>query len=158
MYQLLYFHCHRPKIYMLDHIKLQLKSLATCKTELLNSIQNYLWPSPKSPGGGHGSPLQYSCLENPHGQRSLAGCSPWGHKESDTTDQLSTAHSTAQPQITLPGLVALSSVALTVPQFCFSSTTLSCKSKAISWRVFFFAFHPFRLCFSKVQLKYCFIH
>ena len=27
----------------------------------------------KSPGGGHGSPLQYSCLENPHGQRSPAG-------------------------------------------------------------------------------------
>ena len=26
-----------------------------------------------------------SCLENPHGQRSLAGCSPWGCKESDTT-------------------------------------------------------------------------
>ena len=26
-----------------------------------------------SPGGGHDSPLQYSCLENPHGQRSLAG-------------------------------------------------------------------------------------
>ena len=30
----------------------------------------------KSPGGGHGNPLQYSCLENPHGQRSLADCSP----------------------------------------------------------------------------------
>ena len=29
----------------------------------------------RSPGGGHGNPLQYSCLENPHGQRSLAGCS-----------------------------------------------------------------------------------
>ena len=29
---------------------------------------------------------QYSCLENPHGQRSLTGCSPWGHKESDTTE------------------------------------------------------------------------
>ena len=28
------------------------------------------------PGVGHGSPLQYSCLENPHGQRSLV--SPWG--------------------------------------------------------------------------------
>ena len=27
-------------------------------------------------GGGHGNPLQYSCLENPHGQRSLAGYSP----------------------------------------------------------------------------------
>ena len=25
--------------------------------------------------------LQYSCLENTHGQRCLAGCSPWGHKE-----------------------------------------------------------------------------
>ena len=44
-----------------------------------------------SPGGGHGNPLQYSCLENPHGQRSLAGYSPWGHKESDMTEQLSTA-------------------------------------------------------------------
>ena len=29
-----------------------------------------------SPGGGHGKGLQYSCLENPHGQRSLAGYSP----------------------------------------------------------------------------------
>jgi len=26
-----------------------------------------------SPGGGHGNLLQYSCLENPHGQRSLKG-------------------------------------------------------------------------------------
>ena len=37
----------------------------------------------RSPGGGHGNPLQYSCLENPHGQRSLAGYSPWG-SESQT--------------------------------------------------------------------------
>ena len=44
----------------------------------------------RSPGGGHGNPLQYSCLENPHGQRILVGCSPWGCKESDTTDRLST--------------------------------------------------------------------
>jgi len=44
-----------------------------------------------SPGGRHGKPLQYSCLENPHGQRSLAGYSPWGRKESDTTEQLSIA-------------------------------------------------------------------
>ena len=34
---------------------------------------------------GHGNPLQYSCLENPQGQRSLAGYSPRGHKELDTT-------------------------------------------------------------------------
>ena len=38
-----------------------------------------------SPGGGHGNPLQYSCLENPRGQRNQAGYSPRGHKESDTT-------------------------------------------------------------------------
>ena len=37
----------------------------------------------RSPGEGNGSPLQYSCLQNPHGQRSLAGYSPWSLKESD---------------------------------------------------------------------------
>ena len=26
------------------------------------------------------NPLQFSCLENPHEQRSLAGYSPWGHR------------------------------------------------------------------------------
>ena len=41
-----------------------------------------------SPGGGHGNPLQYSCLKNPHGQRSLAGYSPWGCKELDTAEGL----------------------------------------------------------------------
>ena len=30
----------------------------------------------RSPGGGHGNPLQYTCLENPHGQKSLVGYSP----------------------------------------------------------------------------------
>ena len=40
--------------------------------------------SGRSPGEGNGNPPQYSCLEKPHGQRSLVGCSPWGHKESDT--------------------------------------------------------------------------
>ena len=46
--------------------------------------------SGRSSAGGHGHPLQYSCLENSHGQRSLAGYSPWGSKESDTMEQLST--------------------------------------------------------------------
>ena len=44
----------------------------------------------RSPGGGHGNPLQYSCLENPHGLRSLAAYSPWGHKELDMTERLTT--------------------------------------------------------------------
>ena len=37
-------------------------------------------------GGGHGNLLQYSWVENSHGQRSLVGYSPWGHKESDMTE------------------------------------------------------------------------
>ena len=32
--------------------------------------------------------FRYSCLENPHGWRSLVGCSPWGCQESDTTEWL----------------------------------------------------------------------
>ena len=44
----------------------------------------------RSPGGGHGHPLQYSCLKNLHGKRSLVGYSPWSHKESDMTERPST--------------------------------------------------------------------
>ena len=46
----------------------------------------------RSPEGGNGNPLQYSSLENPHGQRSLAGYSPWDDKDSDMPEQLSTQH------------------------------------------------------------------
>ena len=46
--------------------------------------------SGRSPGGGHGNPLQCSCLENPHGQRSLVGYSPQGHKSQTRLKQLST--------------------------------------------------------------------
>ena len=42
----------------------------------------------RSSGGGHDNPHQYSCLEIPHGQRSLAGYSPWGRKELDITEWL----------------------------------------------------------------------
>ena len=44
--------------------------------------------------------LWYSCLENAHGERSLAGYSPWGRKESFTTEWLSTAqHSVRRTKI-----------------------------------------------------------
>ena len=44
-------------------------------------------PGPgRSPGVGNGNPLQYYCLQKSHGQRSLVGYSPWGRKESDTTE------------------------------------------------------------------------
>ena len=44
---------------------------SVCNVGDLGSIPGLEW----YPRGGHGSPLQYSCLENPHGQRSLAGYS-----------------------------------------------------------------------------------
>ena len=42
--------------------------------------------SEKSPGGGHGNPLQYPCLENPMDRGAWGGFRPWGRKESDTTE------------------------------------------------------------------------
>ena len=57
--------------------------------------------SERPPGEGNGNLLQYSCLENPHGQGSLVGYSPWGRKESDTTERLTLS----QPELKdLPGL------------------------------------------------------
>ena len=47
--------------------------------------------SGRAPGGGHGNPLQSSCLENPMDRGGLAGCSPFGHKEAEGT-----VHSIAQ--------------------------------------------------------------
>ena len=48
------------------------------------------------PGGRYDNPLQCSCLENPHGQRSLVGYNPRGHKDSDTTERLSAAQHTTR--------------------------------------------------------------
>ena len=44
-----------------------------------------------SPGEGLNNPLQYSCLENPQGHRSLAGYNPNDCKELDTTDHAHTS-------------------------------------------------------------------
>ena len=55
---------------------------STCNVGELGSIP--VWE--RSLGGGHGNPLQYSCLENPHGQRSLAGYYPWGFKKLGMTE------------------------------------------------------------------------
>ena len=49
----------------------------------------------KPPGEGHGNPLQYSCRDN---QRSLAGYSPWGCKESGSTED--TLHASTHISIT----------------------------------------------------------
>ena len=50
-------------------------------------------------GNRNGYPFQHSCLENSHGQKSLEGCSPWGRKESDTSEWLSMhAHAVTEVQ------------------------------------------------------------
>ena len=54
----------------------------------------------RSPGEGQGYPLQYSGLENP------MDCSPWGCKESDTTEQLALPFTDSL--VWRAGLVALS--------------------------------------------------
>ena len=54
---------------------------STCNTGDLGLIPGL----GRSPGRVHGNPLQYSCLKNPHGQRSLAGYSTLGHRQSDMT-------------------------------------------------------------------------
>ena len=60
---------------------------SACNAGDLGSIPG----SGRSPGGGHGNPLQYSCLENPQRQRSLVGYSPWGCKESAMIEQINTS-------------------------------------------------------------------
>ena len=39
-------------------------------------------------GEGHGTPLPVLLPGKSHGWRSCVGCSPWGHEELDTTEQL----------------------------------------------------------------------
>ena len=56
------------------------------KESTCNADESSILGSGRSPGGGHGNSLQHYCLENPHGQRSLAGYHPWVCKESDTTE------------------------------------------------------------------------
>ena len=53
----------------------------------VRDMGSILW-SGRSPGGGNGTPLPVFLPGESLGQRSLAGYSPWGHKELDTTEHL----------------------------------------------------------------------
>ena len=58
-------------------------------TQMLKNLDPGLIPgSGRYPEEENGNPLQYSCLENFMDRESLAGCSPWGYKESDMTKRL----------------------------------------------------------------------
>ena len=99
----------------------------------------------RSPGGRLGNLLQYSCLENPHGWRSLAGYSPWVRKESDTTEQISTA----QQQIKHRPAKTLRSESLPFTLFSLFSTIVpspvpESKRKEEGWyfSLFLITFNP----------------
>ncbi|CAI9176136.1 unnamed protein product [Rangifer tarandus platyrhynchus] len=55
---------------------------STCNVGDLGSIPGL----GRSPGEGKGYPLRYSCRRIPWTEESLAGYSPWGHEESNTTE------------------------------------------------------------------------
>ena len=63
-------------IFSFTSLVAQMEKEPTCNVEDLGLILGL----GKSLGGEHGNPLQYSCLDNPHGRRSLEGYSPWGHR------------------------------------------------------------------------------
>ena len=63
----------------------------TCQCRRLKRHWFDPWVEKTRPGEGNDYPLQES-----HGQRSLVGCSPWGHKELDTTEMTSRARTSDQ--------------------------------------------------------------
>ena len=80
--------CSAPSVLITQHCSGSDRKESACNVRDLGSIPGL----GRSPGGGHGNPLQYSCPGESHGQRSLVGYSPWGRKELDMTERLSTVH------------------------------------------------------------------
>ena len=71
-----------------SQVALVVKNLPTNTGDVRDS--GSILGSGRSPEGGHGNPLQYSCeleqtLGDSGGQGSLTCCSPWGCKDSDMT-------------------------------------------------------------------------
>ena len=81
----------------------------------------------RSPEGGHGNPLHYTCLENPQGRRSLVGYSPWSREELDMTEQLSIAY-TLQSSGELFKNISVTQSCLTLRPHGLQHTRLLCPS------------------------------
>ena len=76
-----------PLIYIKKSYPLASQVVLVVKNPLANAGDASSVPGlGRSPGGGNGNPLQYSCLKNSVDKRSLAGSSPWGCKELDKTE------------------------------------------------------------------------
>ena len=78
--------CNIPKLAKWASLVAQM--VKNLPAQLETWVQSLGWKGPLEEGMA--TVLQYSCLENPHGQRRLAGYSPQGRKELDTTERLST--------------------------------------------------------------------
>ena len=78
---------------------------SVCNAGNLGSI----FGSGRSPGKGNGNPLQYSHLENSKDGGAWQSFSPWGQKESDTTEQL-TQHNVYPAGTVLDGVHGVSKV------------------------------------------------
>ena len=72
----------RPSSIRASQVALLVKNLPANAGEPRDAGSTPRWG--RSPGGGNGNPLQYSCLENPM-DREAWQVAPWGHKEADTT-------------------------------------------------------------------------
>ena len=103
--------------------------------------------SGRSPGEENGNPLQHSCLENPHGQRRLAGYSLWSCKKLDMTEWLSTAQHTNEKLQLLP--VTFFSWTLKNREYLFVSLLSRCptfhqvykEGRFMRYRAIFFVWH-----------------
>ena len=79
-------------LYYASQVALKVKNLPANAGDIrdMDSIPE----SGRSPGEGHGNPLQYFCLENPMGREAQGweDYSPQGHKEVDITEATQQAH------------------------------------------------------------------
>ena len=121
-----------------DSLMAQMVKESACNAGDLGSIPG----SGRSPGEGNGNPFQYSCLKNP--RRCLAGYSPWGRKELDTTERLHfpSKHVSAQCSFlreTLPHSLSLPYHCLKLYHVC-SMLTVSVYSRQglFRWRALSF--------------------
>ena len=60
-----------------SQVELVVQNLSATAVDIRDSVSSPGWG--RSPGEGHVNPLQYSCLETPHGQRSLLLLSRFSH-------------------------------------------------------------------------------
>ena len=95
-----------------------------------------------SPGGGHGNPLPYFCLENPHGQRCLAGYSPWGSQR--IGHNWVTKHSTWGWKVSVTWLVSVSPLCSTLLHMCHGGVSVAITYVLANARTYVFGkYNPF---------------